>query len=229
MSVLLRKHTPGGGTYAADQHPAECPICHYSIEPTEAWSKVKRGTSQLEYVFSCPRKECQSLFIARYQEKARPVGTSTSAAMPHLLREVVPQVPRPTTFPKEVADTSPTFVTVYNQAMAAEAHGLDQLTGIGLRKALEFLVKDFLIAQNASLKPIVEKKLLGACISDHVGDDRIKQCALRAAWLGNDETHYVRKWVDKDIQDLKMLITLTANWIHSSLVTAEYEKTMPKT
>lgn len=27
----------------------------------------------------------------------------------------------------------------------------------------------------------------------------------RAAWLGNDETHYVRKWPEKDVKDLKSL------------------------
>jgi hypothetical protein len=35
---------------------------------------------------------------------------------------------------------SPTFVEIYNQSLAAEAMRLSQLTGIGLRKALEFLV-----------------------------------------------------------------------------------------
>lgn len=37
---------------------------------------------------------------------------------------------------------SPQFVEIYNQAKAAESFQLDQITGLGLRKALEFLIKD---------------------------------------------------------------------------------------
>jgi hypothetical protein len=37
--------------------------------------------------------------------------------------------------------------------------------------------------------------------------------ASRAAWLGNDETHYLRTWEDKDLTDLKKLIELTVQWI----------------
>ena len=48
----------------------------------------------------------------------------------------------------------------------------------------------------------------------------------RAVWLGNDETHYVRKWEDKDISDLKRLIKLTVNWIENNLLTQDYMSTM---
>lgn len=32
-------------------------------------------------------------------------------------------------------------------------------------------------------------------------------------WLGNDETHYVRRWEEKDLSDLKRLISMTVSWI----------------
>lgn len=50
--------------------------------------------------------------------------------------------------------------------------------------------------------------------------------AKGASWLGNDETHYVRKWKDKDISDLKKMIELTVYWISYELKTEEYEKIM---
>ena len=37
--------------------------------------------------------------------------------------------------------------------------------------------------------------------------------AKRATWLGNDETHYFRKWEDKDLSDLKKLIEMTVHFI----------------
>ncbi len=40
------------------------------------------------------------------------------------------------------------------------------------------------------------------------------------------ETHYIRKWEDKDVDDLKLLIRLTVNWIESHILTAQYTKEM---
>ena len=45
-------------------------------------------------------------------------------------------------------------------------------------------------------------------------------------WLGNDETHYVRKWEEKDIRDLKILIRLTESWIQNSILTDKYLREM---
>jgi hypothetical protein len=50
--------------------------------------------------------------------------------------------------------------------------------------------------------------------------------AERATWLGNDETHYVRKWEDKDINDLKILIKVTLHWIEMELLTEQYKTEM---
>ena len=64
-------------------------------------------------------------------------------------------------------------------------------------------------------------------IQEKIQDENLKVCAERATWLGNDETHYLKKWTDKDINDLKVLITLSVNWIHSHLLTKKYKKEMP--
>ena len=50
--------------------------------------------------------------------------------------------------------------------------------------------------------------------------------AKGAIWLGNDETHYERKWVDKDIDDLKTLIDLTLHWINYETLTEQYKESM---
>jgi hypothetical protein len=52
--------------------------------------------------------------------------------------------------------------------------------------------------------------------------------AERATWLGNDETHYIRKWEDKDLQDMKRLITLTTYWIMSDQLTKAAVVAMPQ-
>jgi hypothetical protein len=114
------------------------------------------------------------------------------------------------------------FVKIYGQSAAAEAETLDQIAGVGYRKALEFLVKDYCISQDEIAREAIEREFLGTTIDKRVGDPNIRECAKRAAWLGNDETHYTRKWEDKDIKDLKILIDLTMNWITNNILTKRY-------
>jgi hypothetical protein len=132
-------------------------------------------------------------------------------------------------FDQIIGTISPTFLLVYNQAMQAESASLEQLTGMGLRKSLEFLVKDYLVKRHPTKTAEIETKQLAQCIKEFVDDDRLKDCALRAVWLGNDETHYVRKWTDKDVSDLKALIRLTVLWIERLEYTDQFIKSMPPT
>jgi hypothetical protein len=103
-----------------------------------------------------------------------------------------------------------------------------QICGVGYRKALEFLVKDYLIKQRPTDQAAIESGALGQCINTYVTDPNIKQVAERAAWLGNDETHYKRLWIDKDVTDLKRLIGLAMHWIEVDHLTAEAISSMPK-
>jgi len=129
--------------------------------------------------------------------------------------------------PEQITKTSADFVTIYDQAMQAESAKLDQLVGMGLRKALEFLIKDFLVKEHAEEADEIRRMLLGRCIEKYVDDGKLKMAAQRAAWLGNDETHYERRWDTKDVTDLKRLVHLTENWIDSALVLRQYEDEMP--
>lgn len=45
--------------------------------------------------------------------------------------------------------------------------------------------------------------------------------------LGNDEIHFIRKWTDKDIDDLKVLIRLAMTWIENEVLTKKYLDSMP--
>lgn len=125
-------------------------------------------------------------------------------------------------------DISPGFVEIFSQVQEAESLGLDSLTGIGYRKALEFLIKDYLISKHPEDKDKISGQLLAQCIREYVTDPNIKDCADRAVWLGNDEAHYVRKWSDRDIEDLKTLLKLTRYWLSSEFLTREYRERMQR-
>ena len=70
---------------------------------------------------------------------------------------------------------------------------------------------------------------MASCINDYVDNSKIKTVSKRAVWLGNDETHYVRKWEGKNLHDLKTLIDLTLHWIEMEKLTESFEAEMPET
>lgn len=122
---------------------------------------------------------------------------------------------------------SPNFISIFTQAKQAEMYGLDELSGMGYRKAMEFLIKDYLISRNADNEPQILGKMLGKCINDYVDNYKIKECARRTVWLGNDETHYTRKWEDHGIEDLKELLSITTYWIDAEISSDGYINSMP--
>jgi hypothetical protein len=232
VNIAASFSTPTSGAVQGiiDRFPDKCPICHHNVAPVMLLATMKEPVTDREaqVLFLCPRHACQHVFIGNYSNPARrgmPYQTD-----PVYLVSCVPRTAEKIAFGKEINAVSLSFCTIMQQVEHAQTMELDQLTGIGLRKALEFLVKDFLMSQTEDQKEREEiaKTMLGPCIEQYVADTKIKQCAKRAAWLGNDETHYIRKWEDKDITDLKTLIRLTVIWIESVLLTDQYMKEMPK-
>lgn len=191
--------------------PSKCPLCHISIEPIfiDGYLINENDYSNAELVFKCTSKECEQLFIAlyhRYENYYFEIDT-----YPKNIQSI--------DFEFEIHEISDSFVRIYNEAHKAEQHKLKEIAGVGYRKALEFLIKDYLINHIKIDRSNIEKTPLGACINNFINQQHIKSVAERAAWLGNDETHYVRKWEEKDINDLKGLISLTVNWIAMEIKT----------
>jgi len=88
------------------------------------------------------------------------------------------------------------------------------------------LVKDYCINNNPDKTKNIKKESLSDCIKNYIDDANIKNCAELATWLGNDETHYERRWETKDIKDLKILIDLTVIFIQSRALAEQYTKDM---
>ncbi len=216
-----------------DVIPDKCPLCHVAVTPIDLGTAVlfQRGGEFpcLERLFRCPNRTCTRLFIARYFRN-QPNNAR------YYFETCVPVEPRSVGQSATISRVSPDFCAIYEEAFKAEQCGLLLVAGPGYRKALEFLIKDYIIgrltetdAEKLALeKAKAEKTLLGTCIKDYVKSEQIKEIAKRAAWLGNDETHYVRKWEDKDLKDLKKLISLTLHWIEVETLTLEVIADMPE-
>lgn len=166
----------------------------------------------------CPRAQCDRLFLGVYVIGNDNVGRWRLSEPEYFVERE---------FPASISKVSPDFVKIFNHAAEAESEKLDLVCGPGYRKALEFLMKDYLVNERKVSKSEVEQKLLGRCIDEFIADTRIKESAKRAAWLGNDETHYYRKWQDRDLGDLKNLIQMTVDWIDIDIRTKEIISAMP--
>jgi len=232
--IQIRVRTANGGEEVAtlDAMPDQCPLCHVSVTPKDQGVSISiesGGWPCVERLLQCPNQKCNRFFIARYF-RSQPQTTL------YFLRVCVPAELTTVRQSETIQKVSPDFCSIYQDAHKAEQHGLLLVAGPGYRKALEFLIKDYVIgrltetdAEKLAIeKAKVEKTLLGTCIKDYVKSEQIKEIAKRAAWLGNDETHYVRKWEDKDLKDLKKLISLTLHWIEVETLTLEVIADMPE-
>lgn len=203
--------------------PDICPICHKHIVPVSICGFSTYDNSY-EVVFRCNNQKCSHLFIATY--KYMPIDRRTSELK---MVGIFPKRMCPFELNDKIKNISPSFYKIYIQALEAEALGLDEITGVGLRKALEFLIKDYCVHKNPTKEEDIKKTLLMQTINTYMSEaSKLRSVATKAVWLGNDETHYVRKWEDKDINHLKMLIDLTLHWIESELLTDEFEHSMSK-
>lgn len=136
---------------------------------------------------------------------------------------------KPPNIPEVVEEVSPKFADIYKQSLEADAKNLTQLVGAGLRKAVEFLVKDYLIDRNPEEEEKYKRTHLRSCIKDHIENKQLKRAANNAVLLGHDEVHYEKDYKDKDIEDLKTLVRVAMHWVENSLLTEGYAKEMEDT
>jgi len=199
--------------------PDKCPFCHKSITPVVIIGYKNSKTNLAELFLSCPNTSCYKTFIGYYVVNNGHIEFSGKTSQGTLIGKE---------FSEHINAISPTFSIIYNEAFSAEQQNLKEICGVGYRKALEFLIKDYAVTKYPDKKDKIEKDLLAKVIGDYVSDANIKSVAKRAVWLGNDETHYTRKWEGKDLNDLKKLIALTVHWIEMEVLTASFEEEMPE-
>lgn len=127
-----------------------------------------------------------------------------------------------------IKQMSSRFIRIYNQALVAEKNGLNEICGLGYRKAFEILLKDYLIKKHDESEHNKIKKLfVSQCINNYVTSDEIKLLSHRVFWLGNDHAHYIKRWHGKSLKDLKDLIDLAVKWIEIHEKLLKIEKEMP--
>ena len=203
------------------EEPEECPLCHFSIKPTKL---------SIHYYEHGEEKNVAALYLCNHCFQ---VFTTLSVVSPEIitvyshkgfksdLKYMGPTCFADRDFEPEVKNLSPQFVKIYNQALHAEQIGLDEIAGIGYRKSVEFLVKDYCIHLHREQEEKIKSKALAQCIREYINVSQIKTLAEKATWIGNDETHYIRKQEDRDITDMKKLIDAMVYYVCMSLITGD--------
>jgi hypothetical protein len=229
MSVKIKVEYQHGLTISTtarriDKLPDNCPFCHKGIKPEykSGWFKYPL----IQAIFLCPFESCGKFFISYYTS-----SVESSDEKPKTLYIYIKSVPyenQKKEFSETIEKISHNLCNIFNEAKEAEERRLMEICGAGYRKALEFLIKDYLIKEKHEKSEVVGNQSLGKCIAGFIDDKRIKDCVKKVAWLGNEESYYFKKWQDKDLSDLKALIDLTVKWIESETLTRKIVEEMPE-
>ncbi len=192
-----------------------CPFCKMGFSDNYQFAYFIEETGILSVTWLCP--SCSKTFLSYFKLN------SDGDLQPEAIN-IYPIIPEILNFNKNISNISPNFVSIYNQAKAAEDYGLNEICGIGYRKSLEFLIKDYCIFRSQNEEDIIKSLPLGQVINDYIDSSKIKNLAKVSAWLGNDEAHYVRKITNKDINDLKKFIDTTVYFISYDLTSDEADE-----
>lgn len=199
--------------------PDFCPHCNKNIAPilcayatniNNFDSIYTHAQFELSTIFLCPN--CEKSIFARYvmiKQAAAPLG---SFYYREDTRFIYPYTAPKIEISNKIEEFYPDFYNVYIQAVKAENIGLTDICGMGFRKSVEILVKQYLINQNSSLKDKILAESLSQSIN-RIENPKIKTLALSAVWLGNDETHIIRKFTNYDINDMKDFISALCHLI----------------
>ena len=215
------------GEFEVDKFPDECPVCKKGNEfkPRYGFYKPDKYSgfdSRLQIVFRCPRLDCQVMFFAFYNNTFDRIPDRWFFNHFRFI-EAAEKIE----FPEPIPAISKRFTRIYFQAAMADANGMDEICGPGYGKALEFLIKDYLIYLHPERTEEIKKKLKLTLLIDEIEDGDIQVVADRASWLRNDETHYEKIWKEEDVQSLKDLIELTVSHIKRTEMTKKYKEKMP--
>lgn len=199
------------GTITSVADPNICPHCHVTNTPREIWSVATHDTDNSIVALSaweCANQSCRKVFIVSHKWNG--------VLKFHRFLNGLPKGPD---WPMPILNLTSgksgsegklipsNFIKTYLQSLEAENFGLDELAGMGYRKSIEYLVKDWAIQNKPDEKEKIEKSWLGSVIKDYYDGD-LKEILERATWLGNDQAHYNRLFDEFDISVLKELIDL---------------------
>ena len=115
---------------------------------------------------------------------------------------------------EDIYNISPKFYEIYKQCMIAESMGLTEIYSMGLRKALEQLVTDYIINTGKGTKENATNMSLHNRIETYFSKmPETRDFLMAAKWIGNNETHYINNNTQEDRENLKIFIMDALDYI----------------
>jgi len=196
----------------------KCSKCNKALAPEKVYSVIIEKEKDKFYLYVADFcSSCKSVIITEY--KVNRISDKSFRYEEKL--QSAPSCYEEEKFDEEIEKISPQFVKIYNQSLQAENIGLDEIAGLGYRKSVEFLIKDYAIHENTEKAEEIKNTWMKVCIDKYIDDKKIKTLAERSDWIGNDEAHYVRKQENRDITDMKRFIKAMVYFIGMTLITED--------
>ena len=193
-----------------------CPYCYYGIElkhhnPTNYHDKCSDNQEQFNVIslHNCPH--CHKYFIIEHHM------ITNKNSIKEKSQSIYPTTAPDLKINEDIKQISPEFYDIYNQCLIAKNIGLNQLYGMGFRKALEKLITDFIITENPNDRNNILKMTLHNRIKTYFKESDIETASLACKWLGNNETHYKNCNDEQDLQLLEDLIEDTLYHIYRKI------------
>lgn len=215
MTTLQKKAAPmetetreglkiSGTTYFAGAYekPMSCPYCGVHTDTEETTAQIFALTStQKAIVLACRCTRCKKRFLSVYIEEGNRLTLNT----------IIP-IAENDEVHEGLKTVSPEFERIHQQAYRAELRGDIDLAAVGYRTALEVLVKDFAIRELGEKEEEVTSKKLAQAIEDYSGSVELLATSDVVRMLGNDYTHYLKKYENIGFETLKHYynVTMTA-------------------
>lgn len=182
-----------------------CPHCNIGILP-EYCESFEISDKTYYYLYKCPG--CgNGIMTKEYDDK---------------ILEIYPYSGYEN-FPENINKISTDFIEIYRQSLIAHNAGLTSISGIGFRKAFEFLIKDYAIYLYPDHKQDITTKNLSSVIKSYFEDNFLNSVFKKISWLGNDHAHYYNKHSDYDCDDLMRYIKACVSIIDSHLQLKELD------
>ncbi len=194
--------------------PKYCPVCGEKQVPQQIKSFLFPPKKEKQYGSVCYEcSSCGNYYIVTYdivrKEKTGFVGS------------FCPEIRGPKFYDDVLGELSPRYLTACQQAVNAEFRGDLELAAIGYRSALECVVKDYAIKELDKPHDEVAGKSLFAAIGEYLSEQKeLLNTADVVRLLGNDYTHYERKYPEYDFDLLKQYFNIFTAFLRMKISAA---------
>lgn len=195
-----------------------CPLCGTSFQmgsinlqrSIHSFMSLEDTKGEVLCIHRCP--SCRKLFVTKHVrvEKGKPMRQVSVWPEP---KQRIPD------YMAGIEGLSPRFLELYQSARCLENLEMTDVVGNVYRMALECLVKDYARMKHPEDDAKIVKMSLCEAINTYFGaQPQVQNLGDAVRTLGNDYTHYVHKFDESNLVDMKLLLDVIAMVVHTEIM-----------